>query len=112
MTVYCTVVDVSIPAFQRGSRMKKFMVVGTLAATVMVPGLRLAAQTTPTPKKPALAVAHKTTAPQPAGAPAPDLTKQYCERCRRAHCLRHGRLLRRGDETAKAGDTNTDIRRR
>ena len=61
--------------------MKKFMVVGTLAATVMVPGLRLAAQTTPTPKKPALAVAHKTTAPQPAAAPAPDLTKQYCVGC-------------------------------
>jgi mono/diheme cytochrome c family protein len=67
--------------------MTKFMVAGVLAAALTAPGLRLAAQTqTPkqTPaaaKKPALAVAHKTTAPQAAAAPVPDLTKQYCVGC-------------------------------
>jgi hypothetical protein len=81
MTVYCTLVDVFTRTFKRGSRMTKFTVAGALAATLIVPGLRLAAQTTPTPKKPALAVAHKTATPQPVAVPVPDLTKQYCVGC-------------------------------
>jgi mono/diheme cytochrome c family protein len=61
--------------------MTKFTMAGALAAALIVPGLTLAAQTTPAPKKPALAVAHKTAAPQTAAAPVPDLTKQYCVGC-------------------------------
>ena len=61
---------------------------GTLAAVFVALGLGLAAQT-PAPKKPlpkpAMAVAHKAAAskvaPQPAAAPAPDLTRQYCVGC-------------------------------
>ena len=70
--------------------MTKFTAVstGTLTAIVAL-GLGLSAQTNPAPKKPAaaqtslpkrpMAVAHKTT--QPAEAPQPDLTKQYCTGC-------------------------------
>ena len=74
--------------------MKTFTMAGTLAATMAALGLGVAAQTTPAPKKPAvarasqpapakpaMAVAHKADAPQAAAAPVPDLTKQYCTGC-------------------------------
>ena len=61
----------------------------TFSATVVALSLGLAAQTTPTAKKPAatspkpaMAVAHKAASPQPpAAAPQPDLTRQYCVGC-------------------------------
>jgi mono/diheme cytochrome c family protein len=67
--------------------MTKFTVASTGALTAIVAlGLGLSAQTTPAPvkpaPKPALAVAHKVAAQQPAAtAPQPDLTKQYCVGC-------------------------------